>query len=54
MKRMTTSIPIADADADHLVKYITGEVPDWGEPWWTIDHVSILFKCFQMFYVDFI
>ena len=52
----TTSIPIAvaDTDADHLVKYITGEVPDWGEPWWTVDHVSSLFKCFQMFYLDFI
>ena len=35
----TTSIPIADAD--HLVKYITGEVPEWGEPWWSVDHVSI-------------
>ena len=35
----TTSVPIADAD--HLVKYITGEVLEWGEPWWSVDHVSI-------------
>ena len=27
----TTSVPIVAAD--HLVKYITGEVPEWGEPW---------------------
>ena len=24
-----------------LVKYITGEVLEWGEPWWSVDHVSI-------------
>ena len=25
-----TSIPVADAvDADHLVKYVTGEIPEW-------------------------
>ena len=35
----TTSVPIIDAD--HLVKYITGEVPEWDEPWWSVDHVSI-------------
>ena len=35
----TMSVPIADAD--HLVKYITGEVPKWGEPWWSVDHVNI-------------
>ena len=29
------------ADADHLVKYVTGEIPDWGETWWSVDHVSI-------------
>ena len=34
-----TSVPVADAD--HLVKYVTGEVPQWGEPWWSVDHVSI-------------
>ena len=32
-----TSVPVAD----HLVKYVTGEIPDWGEPWWSVDHVSI-------------
>ena len=37
----TTSVPIVDVDADHLVKYITGEVPEWDEPWWSVDHVSI-------------
>ena len=37
-----TSVPIADAaDADHLVKYVTGEILEWGEPWWNVDHVSI-------------
>ena len=35
----TTSVPIADAD--HLVKYITGEILEWGELWWSVDHVSI-------------
>ena len=35
------SVPIAEADADHLVKYITREVLEWGEPWWSVDHVSI-------------
>ena len=34
-----TSVPVADVD--HLVKYVTGEVPQWGESWWTVDHVSI-------------
>ena len=34
-----TSIPIADAD--HLVKYVTGKIPEWGEPWWRVDHLSI-------------
>ena len=34
-----TSAPVADAD--HLVKYVTGEIPEWGEPWWSVDHVSI-------------
>ena len=32
-----TSVPVAD----HLVKYVMGEIPDWGEPWWSVDHVSI-------------
>ena len=36
------SVPVTDAD--HLVKYITGEVSKWGEPWWNIDHVSIFIK----------
>ena len=26
--------------ADHLVKYVMGEVLEWGEPWWNVDHVS--------------
>ena len=26
-----TSVPIVAAD--HLVKYVTGEVPEWGESW---------------------
>ena len=34
-----TNVPIADSD--HLVKYIIGEVPEWSEPWWSVDHVSI-------------
>ena len=34
-----TSVPVANAN--HLVKYITGEVPELGEPWWNVDHVSI-------------
>ena len=43
------SVPIADAN--HLVKYVTMGVPEWGEPWWSIDHVSDftiphLFKCY--------
>ena len=37
-----TSVPIADAD--HLVKYVTGEIPEWGEPWWSVDHVSIFIE----------
>ena len=37
-----TSVPIADAD--HLVKYMTGEVPKWGELWWSVDHVSIFIE----------
>ena len=37
-----TSVPVAEAtDANHLVKYVTGEIPKWGEPWWSVDHVSI-------------
>ena len=36
------SVPIANAN--HLVKYITGEVPEWGEPWWSVDHVSIFIE----------
>ena len=40
-----TSIPVADAaDVDHLVKYVTGEIPEWGEPWWSVDHVSIFIE----------
>ena len=28
-----TSVPVADAvDVDHLVKYVIGEIPEWGEP----------------------
>ena len=38
----TTSVPIVDAD--HLVKYITGDVLEWGEPLWSIDHVSIFIE----------
>ena len=38
----TTSVPIAATD--HLVKYITGEVLEWGEPWWSVDHVSIFIE----------
>ena len=33
------SVPVADAD--ELVKYVTGEIPEWGEPWRSVDHVSI-------------
>ena len=33
------SVPVTDAD--HLVKYVTGEIPEWGKPWWSVDHVSI-------------
>ena len=37
-----TSVLIADAaNADHLVKYVTVKIPEWGEPWWSVDHVSI-------------
>ena len=36
------SVPVTDAD--HLVKYMTGEVPEWGEPWWSVDHVSIFIE----------
>ena len=33
-----TSVPIADAaDVDHLVKYVTREILEWGEPWWSVD-----------------
>ena len=40
-----TNVPIADtADADHLVKYVTGEIPEWGEAWWSVDHVSIFIE----------
>ena len=38
-----TSVPIAAAD--HLVKYVTGEVPEWGESWWSVEHVSIFIQC---------
>ena len=34
-----TSVPVADAD--HMVKYVTGETLEWGEPWWSVNHVSI-------------
>ena len=34
-----TSVPIASAN--HLVKYVIEEVLQWGEPWWSVDHVSI-------------
>ena len=42
-------VPIIDVD--HLVKYVTREVPQWGEPWWSVDHVSDftilhLFRCY--------
>ena len=37
-----TSVPIASAD--YLVKYVTREVPEWGEPWWNVDHVSIFIE----------
>ena len=36
-----TSVPIIAAD--HLVKYVTGEIPEWGEPWWNVDYVSIFY-----------
>ena len=35
----TMIVPITDVD--HLVKYITEKVLEWGEPWWTVDHVGI-------------
>ena len=49
----TMSVPIADVD--HLVKYVTGEVLEWGEPWWNVDHVSDfmilhLFRCYLNVY----
>ena len=50
-----TSVSVADAaDADHLVKYVTGEIPEWGEPWWSVNHVSILLSLEQLcrFYLD--
>ena len=28
------------ANANHLVKYVTKEVLEWGEPWWSVDYVS--------------
>ena len=34
----TKSVPIANVD--HLVKYITGEVPEWGASWWSVDYVN--------------
>ena len=37
-----TSVP--STDADHLVKYVTGEIPECGEPWWSVDHVSIFIE----------
>ena len=44
-KQHVTSVPLADAgDADHLVKYVTGEIPEWGEAWWSVDHVSIFIE----------
>ena len=35
------TISVLITDADHLVQYITWEIPEWGEPWWSVDHVSI-------------
>ena len=29
---------------DHLVKYVTGEILEWGEAWWSVDHVSIFIE----------
>ena len=37
-----TSIPVVDAD--HLVKYVTWEIPEWGEPWWSVNHGSIFIE----------
>ena len=37
-----TSVPVADVD--HLVNYVMGEVLEWGEPWWSVDHVSIFIE----------
>ena len=37
-----TSLPLADAD--HLVKYVTGEILEWGQAWWSVDHVSIFIE----------
>ena len=40
-----TSLPLANAiDADHLVKYVTREILEWGEAWWSVDHVSIFIE----------
>ena len=41
--QLVTSVPFADTD--HLIKYVTREVPEWGEPWWSVDHVSIFIGC---------
>ena len=43
------SVPIADVD--HLVKYVMGEILEWDEPWWSVDHIrdfkiSHLFRCY--------
>ena len=38
----TTSVLVAAAD--HLVKYVMGEALEWGEPWWSVDHVSIFIE----------
>ena len=32
------SLPIAGAS--NLVQYVMGERLEWGEPWWSVDHVS--------------
>ena len=40
--QLVTSVPVADAD--HLVRYVTREVPEWGEPWWSVDHVNIFIE----------
>ena len=26
---------------EHLIQFVIDESPEWGEPWWTVDHINI-------------